>query len=1009
MKEYYKEFEGTLLYKHLIEKSETEQIDLVNKCINYCLPLLNLYVKTFPNYTLHNSTHQKNILDLTAKILGDKLIDLTGLETALIILSAVFHDIGMIFNESELENIEKEDAFRDFLKEKYEAKLVFEENNSIINEELAEWYCRWTHAKRVWIYLDNFEITKSKLEWEGISIKEKLGFICESHNDKALNLLDHKFEIEFLGKADLKLCAILLRLADIMDFDNSRTPESVYEYLKLSSSESKLKGTSNIEWEKHLASKGFIFDTNESETTLKFIAGPKHPQVEKNIELFLDIIEDELRECTQVLNSSSKRWRDSKIIPNSSINRTEIRSQGYKKGNYRLSLDEHQIITLLTGKNLYNSAFEFVRELLQNSIDTSRMREFHEHSKGNKSFKAKAIQLTSWSDTEGYRWFRIDDFGMGMNETVISNHLLNKGNSYYKSAYFKLQNLNYKKQTGQSFTPISRFGIGLLSCFILGDKVEINTRSIQSEQSNNKEEQIRLSIDGLINQYILQTEENKHIPLEFPKISNNWENGYRKEVGTSIAVRINRAKDYLQFEDHLKQTLNTYLTCSPITVYYNNSLLGVDFETLYQPLTESKFHVFPKEQKETIKDFFKEDIDAESGVEIISIDLTEDSANPNLMGQLLFLKLVLKFPDNISYKFDNDLIYNNEKFLKFIKSYRDETTNKQVDESIHIDLNFALEEGLKKCEKFLTYELHNQKAYVDTDINLIHNGINVPNKKYFTSASKSIEFENKIFDTFLNAQSSDHLCYGIIYLQDELIPDLSVSRNAIHNFGFQIYSSLYYATKKINDYIPEYRHFRYLNEQRETFNYHTIINDRLVKNGLWDNINLFQYNGENVSVNCLKTLIKIEPLKMALNDRPNHGFLFQLQLALLEINFDPTLEITNMSTPPSLLLQSINDKPNSLNNEHTPLLFLPFSGSGSSNIISYNSQINTEHVLTKWLLKNQELLIFEFKNYYIQLIDSILNRNLIFTNQILDSLRRTIPHTDFPPNLSDEDYQFIPF
>jgi HSP90 family molecular chaperone len=80
-------------------------------------------------------------------------------------------------------------------------------------------------------------------------------------------------------------------------------------------------------------------------------------------------------------------------------------------------------------------------------------------------------------DEAGYRWFRIDDYGMGMSETIINNYLLKVGNSYYLSDEFKIRKLEYKEKDNVDFTPISRFGIGILSCFIVGDHIEINTRS----------------------------------------------------------------------------------------------------------------------------------------------------------------------------------------------------------------------------------------------------------------------------------------------------------------------------------------------------------------------------------------------------------------------------------------------------------------------------------------------------------------------------------------------------
>jgi HSP90 family molecular chaperone len=60
---------------------------------------------------------------------------------------------------------------------------------------------------------------------------------------------------------------------------------------------------------------------------------------------------------------------------------------------------------------------------------------------------------------------------MGMDRHIIENYLLKIGKSYYNSADFKADIFEYKKMSGKDFTPISRYGIGILSCFILGDRI----------------------------------------------------------------------------------------------------------------------------------------------------------------------------------------------------------------------------------------------------------------------------------------------------------------------------------------------------------------------------------------------------------------------------------------------------------------------------------------------------------------------------------------------------------
>ncbi len=394
-------FKQTDLWKHLIttSKDEPKQLVVITDLVEYALPLLDRITDTFPTYTLHNGQHQLNVLNRMADLLGKKLNKLTSLETAFLILSAFYHDIGMVFTEAEREQLKKEHDFNEFLDKQPAAKLAV---NSLqeLSIDIAEWYCRWAHAKRVWIYLDKKE---DKLKWEGVSFKNKLGEICQSHNMDTSYLKEDKFEIDFWGSADLRFCSVILRLADILDFDNSRSPESVFEYLKLDNPHTYREKESYREWQKHLASKGFSFNEWDAITPyeIDFKASPTHPAVESDIREFLDTIELELQQCSTIIKFCSERWKTF-ALPDK-IKRNNIRSQGYKFGNYKFSLDQEQILNLLMGENLYSDHYVFIRELIQNAIDTSRDREFHEHKNGNHHFKAEPIEVSCWIDNDGYR------------------------------------------------------------------------------------------------------------------------------------------------------------------------------------------------------------------------------------------------------------------------------------------------------------------------------------------------------------------------------------------------------------------------------------------------------------------------------------------------------------------------------------------------------------------------------------------------------------------------------
>ena len=96
--------------------------------------------------------------------------------------------------------------------------------------------------------------------------------------------------------------------------------------------------------------------------------------------------------------------------------------------------------------------------------------------------------------------FRQSD-GVGMDEYIIRNYLSVAGKSYYNSEDFEKE--------GFKMDPISRFGIGVLSCFMLSDYIEITTNrdpyiskkseklkiTIPSKKSYFRIEQIQDSID----------------------------------------------------------------------------------------------------------------------------------------------------------------------------------------------------------------------------------------------------------------------------------------------------------------------------------------------------------------------------------------------------------------------------------------------------------------------------------------------------------------------------------
>jgi molecular chaperone HtpG len=104
-----------------------------------------------------------------------------------------------------------------------------------------------------------------------------------------------------------------------------------------------------------------------------------------------------------------------------------------------------------------------LRELLQNAIDAVRFQKYL-NVKATRDEREGAVTVT-WS--AGDRLLSVSDNGTGMSLDTIQNHLLRVGSSFYDTPQFQSANAD--------FSPISRFGIGVLTCFMVSDNVEIVT------------------------------------------------------------------------------------------------------------------------------------------------------------------------------------------------------------------------------------------------------------------------------------------------------------------------------------------------------------------------------------------------------------------------------------------------------------------------------------------------------------------------------------------------------
>ncbi len=552
-----------------------EYLAAVKKICQYGVERAETIRDTFPMFTLHNETHICNVMQLMTYLLGDHLDQLTRDEAAMLIMSACCHDIGMSCSEEEKEELLGDaDRLDKYLENNHsEYVKAYSSGNTapVMTDDMIQNYLRSIHHERV------MDLLFAK-EWpnvlEGKADRENLISVCQSHGEN-ISSLD---EMETTATVDLKFCAILLRLADILDFDTSRAPEAVYKYSGFQKADDANTLKSKEEWDKHLASRGFDFlhiNNRVHMYPLDYSATCKSMQVEQAVNCYLDWVDQELNNCGKLLKRFAGRWQDF-ILPGK-IKRN-IKSEGYVSGQYRLSLDQDKILELFIGKDLYSDPAVFVRELIQNAIDAVRTRE--QLDKNLPSDWKGQINIRCWTDQEGYHWFRIEDNGTGMTEDVIINYFLKIGSSYYSSDTFLKSKLQCNADA--DYMPISRFGIGILSCFMGDDQtnqVEVSTKHFKEGASFYPA--LRLSMHGINGYFYLSDKDKKHMPGPMKGVTEKEKSQYLTQAGTVIAVRTNlyQTGKYRGF----KEIVDKYVVYPPVAIHYDGDEGSCDY------LTEENF------------------------------------------------------------------------------------------------------------------------------------------------------------------------------------------------------------------------------------------------------------------------------------------------------------------------------------------------------------------------------------------------------------------------------------
>lgn len=568
------QMETLFLWKCLEKKCEEKGDKKVPKLIwevgEYAVAKLKTVLNNMKEFTLHDDVHIFNMLHIIEKLLSKELIENLSIpDLMLIFLSVFLHDIGMCPMQNSIRawkgeiNTEEEQyfeyhaeylKFRGFRKTYVDYLLEIKELEKIhdyatinlIEEYIITDYIRSTHSFRAKEYIA--KDWKGKIQYQDTDLSVDLANICFSHNE------DYKF---ILGLDHIKVCgfdvytcipfvAVLLRLADIIDFDPKRAPKILFSHLSIRNS------VSLQEWKKHLSISAWTFTPR----SILYSAQCEHPATEQAIRNFCDLIDTELKNATHIISNLHSGELDyvlqkyKKVQFPIQVNRNYIQAKKdiitgrpvYQYHETAFNLNKNQVIDLLMGTKLYRSPDVALRELIQNSIDACMLR--------TRVTEAYNIHYTPdiliyLYNQEGCDYLTVLDNGMGMNQSIIDKYYTNIGCSYYKSNDF----YDMTAKLNISFSPISKFGIGILACFMVCDEMKVETRRVVDQF--NYDNPISIQIEGYDSLFVIK-------------------DGQKKEPGTETTLKLRKDHPWANMnKDEFIDCVRTTLRNPPFPVHIN--------------------------------------------------------------------------------------------------------------------------------------------------------------------------------------------------------------------------------------------------------------------------------------------------------------------------------------------------------------------------------------------------------------------------------------------------------
>lgn len=473
-----------------------------------CSDALKGILLRYPHFSMHDASHAEAVIAKMEMILGERIAGLSPTDVWLLLHTAYTHDLGMVVLWKEITELWNQPEFQDYLDalsssldpELREAAQFVKKVDGVAN--IPTWplkayrcvnlinatYFRSRHAEMSQKYIQTPGMDPDLDFGHSGLIQPRLikllGEICELHMESSEKILALDYQTNGFRSdyAHPRFIAVLLRLGDLLDVDNGRfntASELSIGGLPVSSISHK---------EKHEATTHLLVTPEK----IEFRSNCPNQRAYLEARNFIYQLEDELDFFT-------KYW--SEIVP---LNFSGYAPHLQKKelllcgtpdiegvADLRLEISQEKAFQIIEGSNIYKDKFIFIRELIQNAADASKLQMWEDLisgtyqswlDRGKEPGKLQPYDISK----DVYQNYPIDIELSTQEDGITRIEIRDRGTGISIEAFKRMckvgtSNSGSKKiqQNIQSMPdwlrPTAGFGVGLQSIFLLTDSFEIDT------------------------------------------------------------------------------------------------------------------------------------------------------------------------------------------------------------------------------------------------------------------------------------------------------------------------------------------------------------------------------------------------------------------------------------------------------------------------------------------------------------------------------------------------------